>query len=179
MEEIWKDIKGFEGYYQVSTLGRVKSLNRSIICKNGTQRIFWGTVLKTRKSKNGYILCNLKKFGKTNNKRVNRLVADAFIPNPHNLPQVNHIDFDKNNNSVCNLEWVTGSENIQYNYDKAMSNAQRKVQRLDRYSLDVLEEYVSMAEASRRIKGNYQNISRTCKNINYTHKGYKWRIIDD
>lgn len=96
MNEIWKDIKGYEGLYQVSSWGNVKG-------KKG--------ILKPYITEKGYLKVGLFKDGKNHKKRVNRLVAEAFIPNPLNLPQVNHKDGNKKNNSVSNLEYCTNSEN--------------------------------------------------------------------
>ena len=93
--ETWKTIEGFENY-EVSTWGNIRG-------KYG--------VLKPYKNKKGYLKVGLYKDGKNNKKRVNRLVAQAFIPNPHCLPQVNHKDGNKLNNSYTNLEWVTNEEN--------------------------------------------------------------------
>ncbi len=96
MDEVWKDIKGFEGLYQVSTQGQVKS-------RRG--------ILKPYINHKGYLKVCLSKDGVKYKKRVNRLVAEAFIENPLNLPQVNHKDRNKNNNAVSNLEWCTAKEN--------------------------------------------------------------------
>lgn len=105
--EIWRDIADFEGLYQVSNLGRVKSKNYRHT--TGQER-----VLKPVKDRYGYLRVDLCKDGKVKNMKVHRLVAQAFIPNPNNWPQVNHRDEIKSNNSVENLEWVTASYNTNY-----------------------------------------------------------------
>jgi len=98
--EIWKDIKGFEGYYQISTFGRVKSLRNNIIMR---QRL-----------RNNYRAVKLSVHGEAKHENVHVLVAKEFIPNSENKTQVNHIDFDKENNYIENLEWNTAKENTQH-----------------------------------------------------------------
>lgn len=110
IEESWKDIKGYEGIYQVSNLGRVKSYDS--IDKLG--RVRKGRVLKNYLNNWGYPIVTLSIKSKLKTFRVHRLVAEAFIPNPENKPQVNHIDEDKTNNMASNLEWVTAKENVNY-----------------------------------------------------------------
>ena len=111
--EIWKDIKGFEGLYQISNLARIKSVER--LRSNGS-----GMQLQPEKIKsiqthlNGYKYVNLNKNGKNSTHRIHRLVAEAFIPNPDNKPDVNHDDADKSNNLPYNLVWSTKKENTQH-----------------------------------------------------------------
>lgn len=113
MEEIWIDISGYEGKYQVSNLGRVRSL---IYKNNANGKIYKREkLLKQFYDRNGYLRVDLK-MGKRKNAQVHRLVALAFIPNPLEKPQVNHKDKDKENNKVDNLEWVTNQENQLHRY---------------------------------------------------------------
>lgn len=109
MEE-WKDIKGYEGLYQVSTLGRVRTLPR-ISCQGHPLK---GGYLKPRRCPNGYLNACLSKDGTKSYKLIHRLVAQAFIDNPHDYPQVNHKDEDVTNNHVDNLEWCTNRYNSNY-----------------------------------------------------------------
>ena len=115
MQEIWKDIQGYEGAYQVSTKGRVRSLTRKVPTYNGF-RTTKGKILKPLKSNSGYFRVDLKSHQKDNYVCIHRLVALAFIPNPFNYPVINHIDNDKTNNNVNNLEWCTQSHNIKEAY---------------------------------------------------------------
>ncbi len=114
MEEIWKDINEYEGLYQVSNFGRVKSLTRE--CKHplgGTRKVN-ERIMKPEKGKWGYLRVHLNKNGKGERHLIHRLVVRAFIPNPGNKPEVNHINGNKQNNHVDNLEWCTSKENIQH-----------------------------------------------------------------
>lgn len=114
-KEIWKDVVGFEGLYQISSLGRVKSLNRVTIDSRGRIRPVNGRMLKIRVSKNtGYPQVHLSKDGKSYDITIHRLIAEAFIPNPKNLPCINHIDQDRGNSVLSNLEWCTYSYNNSY-----------------------------------------------------------------
>ena len=115
-KEIFKDIKGYEGLYQVSNYGRVKSLYRIQIMPTGGKRIIEERILKTIKNKKGYIGVHLSKNNKDKTVYIHRLVAQAFIPNPNNYPQVNHKDEDKTNNHVDNLEWCTAKYNSNYGH---------------------------------------------------------------
>lgn len=105
--EIWRDIKGYENIYQVSSLGRVKSLERV----SYLGKIIKEKILKNSFNHRKYLVVHLSKDGKSKVVTVHRLVAEAFIPNPENKLEVNHIDEDKTNNCLNNLEWVTSKEN--------------------------------------------------------------------
>lgn len=112
MKEIWKDIEGYEGIYQVSNTARVIGLPRKFIRKDGKSYIVKKREIKVRIGWGGYYNVALSLDGKKKTYPIHRLVAQAFIPNPLNKSQVNHIDGNKGNNNVDNLEWVTGSENV-------------------------------------------------------------------
>lgn len=113
-DEVWKDIVNYEGRYQISNFGRVRSLPRFSSNGEGQQRYVEGKILKPKLDK-GYVVIQLKKPGeKYKHHRISRLVAFAFIPNPESRPEVNHIDGNKLNNTVENLEWVTRQENMKH-----------------------------------------------------------------
>lgn len=109
MEEIWKDIKGYEGIYQVSNYGKIRSLDRI----DKINHFHKGRILKPASIK-GYLHVNLSVDGNINDVAIHRVVAETFIPNPHNLPQINHKDENKQNNMVTNLEFCTPKHNVNY-----------------------------------------------------------------
>ena len=124
MQEIWKDIKGYEGLYQVSNLGRIKSLSKFVNNNPKSSKFGYYTkerILKTSKSNNGYLIVHLFKNSKQYTIYIHRLVAITFIPNSNNLLQVDHIDGNKQNNRIDNLEWVTPKENINRAWRKGLS----------------------------------------------------------
>ena len=132
MEEIWKPISGYEGIYEISNLGAIKSLER--IVKNsgvhGGYVKLKERILKPRENKkrNGYYEISLKKDGIEKRFKVHRLVAIAFIPNPNNKPEVNHIDGNKSNNSASNLEWVSSKENKEHAWKIGLANSNHRKQ---------------------------------------------------
>ena len=129
MQEIWKDIEGFEGLYQISNLGRIKSLSKFINNNPKSKKIgFYSKekIIKFSKSKNNYLIAPLSKKGKAYYFYVHRLVAKTFINNLNNFKQVDHIDGNKQNNCINNLEWVTPKENINRAWKKGLCKPHSK-----------------------------------------------------
>ena len=124
--EIWKDIKDFPNY-QISNFGRIKSKERitNVGIKNVKEIKREERILKLFHNKKGYTQTILYRDKKQYPIKIHRLVANAFIPNPENKPQVNHIDGDKNNNRIDNLEWCTQAENIQHSYKAGLRNIEQ------------------------------------------------------
>lgn len=163
IKEIWKIIENY-GNYMVSNLGRVKSLKTS-------------TILKERSTKEGYVRVVLWEKGKGKSCLIHRLVAQAFIPNPDSLPEVNHKDENKLNNSVENLEWCTHQYNCNYGTGK-----QRQVEQLSKsviqFTLDGIKvgEYKSTNDAERETGYKHQNIGKCCLGKYKQAYGYIWKF---
>ena len=171
MEEIWKDIKDYEGYYQVSNLGNIRSLKFNKI-----------TPLKPYKNvaRHGYLEVYLRLPGSKKTFKVHRLVAQAFIENPDNLPQVNHIDENKENNCVTNLEWCNNDYNIHYGTAlKRMGIAHRK--KVAQYSLSgkLIAIFDSQVIAAEQTNSRQGAISNCINGKAKTHNGYIWKLVDD
>lgn len=183
MKEVWKDVKGFEGIYQVSNKGNVKSLDRVVECVDSF-RHYKGKMMKLDKKKNGYLQVNLKRQNKNAQYLVHRLVAEAFIPNPNVLSCVNHKDENKENNHVDNLEWCSQAYNNRYGagYKKRCINARngaikKQAKPVLQYSLngDFVAEYFSAMEAARMNGCKQGGISECCNGKQKTAYGYIWR----
>lgn len=166
MKEIFKDIKDYEGIYQISNLGRIKSLHN--YRKNN--------ILKP-KIKKGYYQIGLRKDNKRKWYSVHRLVAQTFLPNENNLPQVNHRDENKLNNNVNNLEWCSVSYNNCYGtrIKRVKEKTSKKVLQYDLKG-NFIKEYKSLSEATKinNIK-SISNISLCCKGKYKQVKGYIWK----
>lgn len=176
MKEIWKDIKGYEGSYQVSNFGRVKSLERVVYTKNGSKRCVREIIMKPEICTFDYPCVFLRKNYTKKTKLIHRLVAEAFIPNPDNLPVVNHKDEDKTNCHVDNLEWCTQQYNSVYNdvqLRKRWCNIVRAVKQYDKDG-NFIKEWPSISEAARFYNIAPNNISRCCKGITKTCHKFMW-----
>lgn len=161
MEEIWKDVVGFEGLYLVSNFGNVFSKY-----KNG--------LLKFRDNK-GYYNVVLCKNGKRHDKIVHRLVAEAFIPNPNGFKEINHKDENKVNNHVDNLEWCDSKYNLNYGRRRLIASKHIK-KPIFQCDLDgnVIREWDGAVDASKELNINFRGISRCAHGLRRQYRGYKW-----
>ena len=185
-EEIWKDVIGYEGLYEVSNLGNFRKL-----CSNGYVK-----QLKTTTNSRGYHIIDLRKNGKVKQYRISRLIAEAFIPNSENKPYVDHIDTNKSNNCIDNLRWVTPSENSNNDLSRlhmleSWQNEERRLnQRLmnlrDKHpraravcQLDengnILQTFVTSVEAAQFIGCKRSNITKCCTGERLRAGGFRWK----
>lgn len=181
-EEIWKNIEGYEGLYQVSNLGRVKSLDKYLPDTLGRVS-FRKEKIICQLQRGGYLAVQIWKKGKNKKFLVHRLVATAFIPNPDNLPQVNHKDENKANNNVDNLEWCTHQYNMDYGtrverIRLKQLNDVKKSKPVLQYTLDgeFIAEYPSLLEVKRLFNYDGGNIRRVCNGEYKQCYGYKWKF---
>lgn len=184
--EIWKPIKNYEELYEVSSLGRVRSLDRETIDSMGRKQYFKGKVLKPQYDRYGYLYVPLNKSGKKKFK-VHRLVAEAFIPNPDNKPCVDHINTNKEDNSVENLRWVTEKENSnneltkEHISDTLIKKGYFTSNKIVQLSLD--DELIKIWNSAYEIEktGNFHHngIARCSKGIQKQYKGFKWMYYTD
>lgn len=159
---IWRDIAGYDGDYKVSNQGNVKSL------KGGKEMI-----MRQYLSHNGYYQIRLSKNSIPKGHRMHRLIASAFIPNPLGKAEVNHIDGDKGNNSLGNLEWATRSENIVHAVKIGLRKT-KKVAQICKKTKEILKVWPSAQEATRKL-GISRNIPEVCTGKHKTCGGFIWR----
>ena len=182
MPEVWKDIKGYEGIYRISDLGRIMSVNFGP--KNHVNNSE-PKLLKLTKSSSGYLHVQLYKNGKPSTKLVHILVAEAFVENPQGKPEINHIDGNKFNNTPSNLEWVTKSENLKHaartglriNPNKGKFGKDNHCSKpVLQYDLDgnFIKKWDSQTEAAKHIGTNPVNISHCTSGRIKMSRNYIW-----
>lgn len=187
MEEIWKPIKRYEGLYEVSNLGRVRSLTRSVRHTDHSTKVMQGQPLKPYLQPDGYRVVYLWKKAKKKMHRINRLVAQAFIPNPNNLPQVNHKDEKKENDFVfinpdgtvdyekSNLEWCTAQYNNTYG-SAIIKRAQKRGHKVR--CIETGQVFYSGGEAARQMHIQQRNINAVVNGKRNIAGGYHWERVE-
>lgn len=175
----YRDIEGYEGHYMVDTKGNVFSLKRK-------------KIMTPCKSNNGYMQVHLSIDGVMKSHKIHRLVAKTFIPNPYNLPQVNHKDEDKTNNCVENLEWCTQSYNMNYNDGQKRRASSRDYEEISKKRSEVQSKEVTQYDFDGRIVAIWRNayvaeehgynrtmINQCCLGNKKSHKGYVWKYTNN
>lgn len=176
--EIWKDIVGFEDEYMVSNHGRIKSKSR-IVKSNKCERSIKGVVKLQNLNTHGYCSIRLAKNGKSKLYSVHRLVAEAFLPNPSNLPVINHKDEDKTNNLVDNLEWCTQKYNTEYSGILPKLKEINSMQ-VEQYNLqgEFIQSYNSATDAAKAVGGLVSNICACCNGLTGSSYGFVWKFTE-
>ena len=178
--EIWKDVFGYEGLYEISNFGNIKSIERLIIrtSKKGieTPQLIKESIKKGSPDKDGYLKVCLWKKGVYKTTSIHRLVALNFIPNPKNKPQVNHIDENKRNNYINNLEWNTCIENIRHGtgIERSKKSSSKPVMQ---YTIDgvFIKEYVSVSD-TKNFGFCFQGVHNCCIGKVKHYKKYVWKF---
>ena len=175
MEEVWKQVCGFEGVYEVSTLGRVRSLDR----RNAAGAFCKGVVLKQRVGNQGYPYVILKNGAVQKTIKTHRLVASAFLPNPENLPQINHKDEVKTNNRLDNLEWCDAYYNIHYG-TAMLRSSEKQSKPVFQFDLDgrLVGKHKSTRAAQTETGVSQSKISMCCNRKRITAGGYRWEFCE-
>lgn len=185
--ENWKDIKGYEGFYQISDLGRIKSLERDVFNSRGIViRHIKEKILVQSLDRNGYPGVHLFKNGKSKTTLVHRLVAIAFLPNPENKPQVNHIDEVKTNNAVDNLEWCDSQYNINYGTRTERMVQNRRYSKLGDnpnakpvFCEELNKKFDSIRSAEEELGILRTSIGKACRGEIKRAGGFHWRYANE
>ena len=173
-EEVWRDVKGYEGLYQVSNMGRVKSLER----KDRFGRVIKERILEPAVTHNGYLRVGLHVDGKRKMLRVHRLVCEAFHENPDNKSEVNHVNENKTDNRACNLEWSTRTENCNHgSRNERVAKALSKP--IGQFSLDgkLIKVWQSACEAERQTGFDQGYVGAVARGKHKQAYGFIWKYI--
>lgn len=178
MIEIWKDIKGYEGFYKINKGGSVKSLKRYKKAKLNSKSLVRERIMKQQRTKDGYPVVTLTKDYHSKTMRVHRLVCETFTPNPFNKKEVNHINGIKTDNNVCNLEWVTRFENVKHAWETGLKNSDYLCKPVLMLSLDnkPIRTFKSAKDAQKETGASH--ISACClkRKKRKTSGGYRWEF---
>ena len=173
-EEVWRDVKGYEGLYQVSNMGLVKSLGR----KDRFGRVIKERILEPAVTHNGYLRVGLHVDGKRKMLRVHRLVCEAFHENPDNKSEVNHVNEDKTDNRACNLEWSTRTENCNHgSRNERVAKALSKP--IGQFSLDgkLIKVWQSACEARRQTGFDQGYVGAVARGKFKQAYGFIWKYV--
>ena len=174
--EIWKSIKGYEDKYQVSNFGRVKSLKRVVPHKLYGTKVVPERFLKAYLRSHGYYCISLWNNNSKTDKYIHRLLAIYFITNPNNYPCINHIDGNKTNNSINNLEWCTIKQNNEHSYANGLNSLNRKI-KVCSYTTNECVIYRSIRQASININKNPDYLHVALKRNKFSNNEYHWELV--
>lgn len=169
-DSIFKSIKGFENMYEISNYGIIKSVDRNIICKDGQIKPIKSRYIRPADNGSGYKFVYLWKDNKQHRYYVHRLVAETFIPNPDNLPEVNHIDNNKNNNHVNNLEWCNRLYNERQKPKHISGYPAKPIEQIDVITNEIIAEFESISDCERKLHINSATIRKHIENNNVITK---------
>lgn len=176
MTNSWLPIQGYEGIYEVSESGDVRSLDRLIVGKDGREYRKKGKVLKPVVVSRYLNVCLSKPSCNPKQSRIHRLVATAFIENPCNLPQINHKDGNKMNNHFQNLEWVSAEQNVEHAQKMGLGHISRPV--IQYKNGKEIARYDSSSKAGKSVNISSSNILSACKGNYKKSKGYEWKFAN-
>ena len=192
MNNIWADIKNYESIYQINKNGEIKSLAREFIDKTNRKQVIKEKILKPCKNTPGYLYVPLSKNGKVKNHNIHRLLAEHFISNPKNKPHINHIDGNKLNNSLDNLEWCTHKENAEHasklKLYKPSYSMKNKFGKDNPHSIKILQfdkegtfiaSFYGANEAKRVTGIDNSEILKVCKLKRKTAGGFIWKFANE
>ena len=176
--EEWREVVGYDYEYKISSFGRLVSLHKRKVAKNGSILIRKPKILKPYTNSLGYNVTSLQKGGLQKMVKLHRLVAEAFLENPQNLPAIDHIDRNKQNNCVSNLQWCNQSLNMQNPLTKAVMSDAKSKPVVCIYPDNKTKNFKSAYVA--RFDGfDPSSITKVCKNKKSTHKGCRWMYLSD
>lgn len=174
--ENWKPVKGYEIFYEVSDKGRIRSLDRVTVFKDGRTRKFFGKILEIKTTnRSGYLTIGLHDNGSQKTVLVHRLVAEAFVDNPQSYNEVNHIDQDKLNNSAENLEWCTHKENVNHGdeIERGAIKQRRNFKQLD-LNGNLIKIWSGFKEMQRETGFQRKSVYDCCVGKRDSYKGFRW-----
>lgn len=177
MEEVWKEVPRYGGAYLISNFGNLKSTQRYVERK-GSLCLVKERLLSKVVNHKGYIEYQITYNKKHSSEKAHRLVAMAFIPNPENKPFVNHIDGNKQNNHVENLEWCTNQENITHAYHHRLIKRCKRIAQYD-LQMNLIKIWETSGDIERAGLGTSSHIHEACHGKRSQHHNYIWRTIDD